>query len=124
MSEMLNGGGPKLFAISSGSTGQALFVEPGSAARGKGVLITRLRRRKTHGIPERTSTRRSSPLRLQTSKEETRALEWTERVLREYVTQDLKPDVVFDWLTEPTANSILTAPDHRRAWRASSDSRP
>jgi len=92
MSEMLTARGLKFVAFSSGSTGQALLLNRKCSAV-KSPLKRRLRRRKTHANPN-DITRRSSAASaiFQNSKEEDKALEWTERVLREYVLKDLKPD--------------------------------
>lgn len=41
------------------------------------------------------------------------AVDWTERVLREYVLSDVKPDVVLNWFTEPDGSrqGALSRPD-------------
>jgi hypothetical protein len=46
-------------------------------------------------------------------------VDYAERVLREYVLTDLKPDVVLNWFTDRTAPSTSTRPARRRHSRPS-----
>ena len=106
IAELLEQAGRKMVAVSSGSTGSAILLAPKSP-RGIGTVINGdffpgtkvaypdavseavLKRfgaaPKKGGAPDRFDA----------------AVDWSMQVLREYVLPELKPAVIFTWLTEP-----------------------
>lgn len=101
LSEILTTRGLKFVAVSSGSTGQALLLNS-EVQGGHGVLInggfdggSRV------AYPDDVSREILSRFGPVPGGEDLKALEWTERVLRDYVLPALQPDIVIDWLTEP-----------------------
>jgi arylsulfatase A-like enzyme len=106
LGEILAERGKSLAVVSSGSTGSALLVNP-RAPKGVGVLVNAFWEpgvrvafpdtvndailRRFSAAPKKGGAR--DPYVEQVS--------WTERVLRDYVLPDLKPDVIVNWLTEP-----------------------
>jgi arylsulfatase A-like enzyme len=101
LSEILTARGLKFVAVSSGSTGQALLLNS-EVQRGNGVLINGgLDGGSRVAYPDDVSREILSRFGPDPGREDPRALEWTERLLREYALPTLQPDVVIDWLTEP-----------------------
>jgi predicted AlkP superfamily pyrophosphatase or phosphodiesterase len=101
VSELLTEHGLRFVAISSGSTGQAFLLNP-EVQRGDGVLINGgFEGGKRAAYPDHVSRDILSRFGAEPTHEDQQALDWTERILREYVLTELRPDVVFDWLTEP-----------------------
>ncbi|MBO0751733.1 MAG: alkaline phosphatase family protein [Bradyrhizobiaceae bacterium] len=106
LGEILREHGRTLAAVSSGSTGSALLTNA-RAPQGVGVLINgyfepgvRVAfpdvvndeiRRRFGPAPER-----AGPTQAQDG-----SVAWTQRVLRDYVLPDVRPDVIINWLTEP-----------------------
>jgi predicted AlkP superfamily pyrophosphatase or phosphodiesterase len=106
LGEILAERGKTLAVVSSGSTGSALLVNP-RAPKGVGVLVNAYWEpgvrvafpdtvddailRRFPAAPKKGGAQ--DPYGAQVS--------WTERVLRDYVLPDLKPDVIVNWLTEP-----------------------
>ena len=106
LGEILAERGKRLAAVSSGSTGQALLLNP-RAPKGVGVTVNgywepgvrvafppdandSVLQRFGKAPPRGGATAADDP-----------AVAWTQNVLRDYVLPELKPDVVFNWLTEP-----------------------
>ena len=106
LGEKLAERGKGLAAVSSGSTGQVLLLNP-RAPKGIGVLVNGYWEPGTRvAFPEAVSDailRRfgAAPLRGGATASDDPAVAWTQRVLRDYVLPELKPDVVINWLTEP-----------------------
>ncbi len=106
LAERLHARGLALAGVSSGSTGSAFLLNP-KAPDGVGALVNGyLDPGKTVAYPAAVSEamlarsarrRRSSPA----ARASTPSVNWTQRVLREYVLPELAPDVVINWLTEP-----------------------
>jgi predicted AlkP superfamily pyrophosphatase or phosphodiesterase len=98
--------GKRLAAVSSGSTGSALLLNP-RAPRGVGVLVNGyLEPGRRVAWPDEVSDAilahfGAAPARGGAAEPDDAAVAWTERVLREHVLPELKPDVVINWLTEP-----------------------
>jgi predicted AlkP superfamily pyrophosphatase or phosphodiesterase len=95
-----------LAVVSSGSTGSALLANP-RAPKGVGVLVNAYwEPGKRVAFPDAANEailqrfppapRRGGAL---DSYDET--VSWTQRVLRDYVLSEVKPDLVINWLTEP-----------------------
>jgi predicted AlkP superfamily pyrophosphatase or phosphodiesterase len=106
LAEILAERGKKLAVVSSGTTGSALLVNP-RAPKGIGILVNAFwEPGKRVAFPDAANDailRRFPPAPekggiLDPSNEE---VSWTQRVLRDYVLAELRPDVVFNWLTEP-----------------------
>jgi predicted AlkP superfamily pyrophosphatase or phosphodiesterase len=113
LGEILQERGKRLAAVSSGSTGSALLTNP-RAPRGIGVLIDGYWEPGV-ALPQAVSDevlRRFGPppARGGVSEPQDSSVAWTQRVLRDYVLPDLKPDVVINWLTEPDHIQHATGP--------------
>jgi predicted AlkP superfamily pyrophosphatase or phosphodiesterase len=100
LAEILKAQGLTFVAASSGSTGSAFVMNP-LAPDGVGTLISAgFEPGKRVAFPDSVSEailRRFGPA---PSEEGAKGMDWTERVLREYVVPELHPDVLMDWLTE------------------------
>ncbi|MEC4819084.1 MAG: alkaline phosphatase family protein [Scytonema sp. PMC 1069.18] len=109
LGEHLQENGMKLAAVSSGSTGSALLLNPRSITNNVGILINGyFDPGKLVAFPSEInqtilSRFGAAPPDKDTNKDNqyNEAVDWTEQVLREYVLPDIKPDVVLNWLTEP-----------------------
>jgi predicted AlkP superfamily pyrophosphatase or phosphodiesterase len=106
LAEILAERGKRLAAVSSGSTGQALLLNP-RAPKGVGVLVNGywepgVRVAFPPVVNDAVLARFGpAPARGGASASDDAAVAWTQGVLRDYVLPELKPDVVFNWLTEP-----------------------
>lgn len=106
LAEILAERGKTLAAISSGSTGAALLVNP-RAPRGIGVLVngswepgTRVAFPDT--VNEAVLRRFPAAPREGGARDSfIPAVNWTQRVLSEYLLPEVKPDVIVNWITEP-----------------------
>ena len=111
LAERLHAHGRRLAAVSSGSTGSALLLNPRAAA-GIGLLVNGyLEPGRTVAHPAEASAAilaRFGPAPAKASGRYDTAVAWTQRVLREHVLPDLRPDVVIDWLTEPDHTQHMT----------------
>lgn len=104
IAEMAGESGHRYVAVSSGSTGSALLMAP-RAPRGSGTVING-DFGASAGWPEsvagEVARRFGRPAKKGGAKENYNAqVDWSMRVLREYVLPHLKPDVVYVWTTEP-----------------------
>ena len=106
LGEILAERGKRLAAVSSGSTGQALLLNP-RAPKGSGILINGYWEPGVRvAFPPQVSDTvlqrfGPAPARGGTTASDDAAVAWTQRVLRDYVLPELKPDVIINWLTEP-----------------------
>jgi hypothetical protein len=106
LAEILAERGKRLAVASSGSTGQALLLNP-RAPKGVGVLLNGywepgVRVAFPSMVNDAVLARFGpAPARGGASASDDAAVAWTQGVLRDYVLPELKPDVVFNWLTEP-----------------------
>lgn len=106
LAERLHDRGLRLVGVSSGSTGSAFLLNPRAPA-GIGVVINGyFDPGKTVAYPAEVSEAILSrfgpaPVKAPGAARYDASVTWTERVLREYVLPDLRPDVVINWLTEP-----------------------
>jgi arylsulfatase A-like enzyme len=106
LAERLHARGLALAAVSSGSTGSAFLLNPKSPD-GVGALVNGyLDPGKTVGYPSAVSEAvlarfGPAPPKQPGGARFDAAVNWTQRVLREYVLPELAPDVVINWLTEP-----------------------
>ena len=113
LGEILQESGKRLAAVSSGSTGSALLTNP-RAPRGVGVLIDGYWQPGV-ALPQSVSDEVLArfgppPVRGGASEPQDSSVAWTQRVLRDYVLPDLKPDVVINWMTEPDHIQHATGP--------------
>ena len=106
LGEILAERGKTLAVVSSGTTGSALLVNP-RAPKGVGVLVNASWEPGVRvAFPDAVNDailRRFPPAPRKGGARDpyVEQVSWTERVLREYVLSDLKPDVIVNWLTEP-----------------------
>ena len=105
LAERLQAHGLRLAAVSSGSTGSAFLLNP-RAPSGTGVLVNGyLDPGQNVAYPAAVNaailgTFGPAPGKGSADRYDA-AVAWTQRVLREYVLSELRPDVVVNWLTEP-----------------------
>ena len=101
LAEYLKARGLKFTAVSSGSTGSALLLNH-RAPEGVGVLVNgNFDPGRRVAYPDETNSIILSRFGTAPKEENSEAVDWADRVLREYVLPELKPDVVIDWQTEP-----------------------
>ena len=101
LAERLRERGIRFVAISSGSTGNALLLNH-RAPDGIGVLVNgNFDPGKRVAYPDETNAVILSRFGLAPSEEGSSLVDWSDRVLREYLLPELKPEVVIDWQTEP-----------------------
>jgi arylsulfatase A-like enzyme len=124
LAERLETRGLRLAAVSSGSTGSAFLLNP-RAPDGVGTLVNGyFDPGKTVAYPADASATilerfGAAPAKAGTGRYDA-AVAWTQRVLREYVLPELRPDVVINWLTEPDHSQHTVgvgSPDAREALR-------
>lgn len=101
LAERLTERGLRFAALSSGSTGNALLLNH-RAPEGIGVLVNgNFDPGRRIAYPDASNTAILSRFGPAPNEEGSSLVDWTDRVLREYILPDLKPDVVIDWQTEP-----------------------
>jgi len=106
LGELLHARGMKMAAVSSGSTGQSLLLNP-RAPKGVGILINgdfepgSLVAYPPNVNSEILSRFGPAPRKGGAKNPHDPSVNWTEEVLREYVIPELQPDVVLNWLGEP-----------------------
>jgi len=106
LGEILAERGKSLAIVSSGTTGSALLVNP-RAPNGVGMLVNGYWEPGVRvAFPDAANEailRRfpAAPKKGGARDPYVEQVSWTERVLRDYVLTDLKPDVIVNWLTEP-----------------------
>jgi arylsulfatase A-like enzyme len=101
MADRLKAHGIRFAAVSSGSTGSALLLNH-RAPEGVGVVVNgNFDPGKRVAYPDDVSAAILSRFGKAPREENSAAVDWADRVLREYVLPELKPDVVIDWQTEP-----------------------
>lgn len=106
LGEILAERGKTLAVVSSGTTGSALLVNP-RAPKGVGVLVNAswepgVRVAFPDAVNEAILRRfPAAPRKGGASDPYVEQVSWTERVLRDYVLPDLRPDVIVNWMTEP-----------------------
>src|SRR5882757_6162274 len=104
--ELLAERGKTLAVVSSGSTGSALLVNP-RAPNGTGILFNAFWEPGVRiAFPDAVNDailRRfpAAPKKGGAKDPYVEQVSWTEKVLRDYVLPELKPDVIVNWLTEP-----------------------
>lgn len=108
MAERLHERGMKFVAVSSGSTGSALLLNP-RAPEGIGVLINgSFEPGRRVAYPDDINTTILSRFGAAPTEENSVAVDWADRVLRDYVLKELRPDVLIDWQTEPDGSEHRT----------------
>jgi predicted AlkP superfamily pyrophosphatase or phosphodiesterase len=101
LAERLHERGIRFAAVSSGSTGNALLLSHRSP-EGIGVLVNgHFDPDRRVAYPDETSAVILSRFGPAPRDEGSPLVDWSDRVLREYVLPELKPEVVIDWQTEP-----------------------
>jgi arylsulfatase A-like enzyme len=106
LAEILAQRGKTLAVVSSGTTGSALLANP-RAPKGVGVLVNAFwepgERVAFPDAANEAILHRFPPAPQKGGNLDpySEQVSWTQRVLRDYVLAELKPDVVVNWLTEP-----------------------
>ncbi|HEY0337474.1 MAG TPA: alkaline phosphatase family protein [Burkholderiales bacterium] len=106
IAEVLDRAGRKMIALSAGSTGSALLMAP-KAHRGTGTVINGdFFPGKKVAYPDKTSEAvlqrfGPQPKKGGATDRYDAATDWAMEVLREYILPELRPEVVFTWMTEP-----------------------
>ena len=105
IAELLAATGKKMVAVSSGGTGSALLLSP-KAPRGTGIVIADFQPGVQMAFPEAESAAvlkavGPAPKKGGAKDDHDASVNWVMQVLRDYVLPELRPTVVFTWLTEP-----------------------
>jgi arylsulfatase A-like enzyme len=105
LAERLATRGLRLAGVSSGSTGSAFLLNPRAPAGVGTVVNGYFDPGKTVAYPADSSVAilarfGPAPAKVGAGRYDA-SVAWTQRVLREYVLPELRPDVVINWLTEP-----------------------
>ena len=106
IAELLARSGQNMVVVSSGSTGSALLLAP-QAQRGTGTVINGdFYPGKKVAFPDAVSEavlKRFGPAPVKGGAKDgyDASVDWSMEVLREYVLPELRPKVVFTWMTEP-----------------------
>lgn len=101
LGELLTKQGKTFVVVSSGSTGGATLLAP-EARHGVATVINgSLNDGKNVAYPEKVDAAVKAKFGQVGSDHGLESLVWAEKVLHEYVLPELKPDVLFDWMTEP-----------------------
>ncbi len=125
LAERLQERGLRFAAICSGSTGNALLLNP-QASQGVGVLINgyfdsgRVAAYPANVNREVLDRFGAAPSQADPHENVNAAVDWTEQILRNYVLPELKPDVVIDWQSEPDDTQHpkgVTSPEALKALR-------
>jgi arylsulfatase A-like enzyme len=126
LGERLTEAGRRVVAIGSGSSGATLLLNPRAARSDVGVMINAgdvgPSRPFTYpaSVGDEIRARFGAPPTAEGEPNFDAKVAYTERVLRQYVLTDLKPDVVLNWFTEPdhTQHAFGTgAPETRETIR-------
>lgn len=106
LSELLGRSGRKMVVVSSGSTGSAILLAP-AAHRGIGSVINGdFAPGKLMAYPAALSEAvmqrfGAAPSKGGATDRYDESVDWSMKVLRDYVLPDMRPSVVFTWMTEP-----------------------
>jgi predicted AlkP superfamily pyrophosphatase or phosphodiesterase len=101
LGEHLHEKGIRFAAVSSGSTGNALLLNH-RAPQGVGVLVNgAFDPGRRVAYPDDVNAAIISRFGAAPREEGSALVDWTDRVLREYILPELRPEVVLDWQTEP-----------------------
>jgi arylsulfatase A-like enzyme len=101
LAERLLERGIRFAAVSSGSTGSALLLSH-RAPEGISVLVNgNFDPGRRVAYPDESNAVILSRFGPAPREEDNSAVDWADRVLREYVLPELRPEVVIDWQTEP-----------------------
>jgi len=101
LAERLHQRGMRFAAVSSGSTGSALLLNH-RAPEGIGVLVNgKFDPGRRVAYPDESNAVILSRFSPAPSGDGNSWVDWSDRVLREYVLPELQPEVVIDWQTEP-----------------------
>ncbi len=118
LAERLAERGLRFAAVSSGSTGNALLLSH-RAPEGIGVLVNgNFDPGRRVAYPDDTNAAILSRFGPAPKEEDSTFVDWSDRVLREYVLPELKPEVVIDWQTEPDGSQhqySTGSPEARKA---------
>jgi arylsulfatase A-like enzyme len=123
LAERLQERGIRFAAVSSGSTGSALLLNH-RAPEGIGVLVNgKFDPGRRVAYPDESNAVILSRFSPTPSGDGNSWVDWADRVLREYVLPELKPDVVINWQTEPddAQHSHSTGSPEARKALANSD---
>lgn len=125
LAERLHARGLRLAGVSSGSTGSAFLLNPRAPAGIGAVVNGYFDPGKIVAYPGEANEAilarfGPAPVKAAGAARYDASVTWTQRVLREYVLPELRPDVVINWLTEPDHSQHhggVGSPDSREALR-------
>lgn len=101
LAERVTAAGLTFVAVSSGTTGSGFVLNP-EARNGVGTLIMPgLEPGVRVAFPDAANRDVHKKFDEPADNQPRTRLQWTERVVRDYVLPELRPDVLVDWLTEP-----------------------
>lgn len=101
LAERVTAAGLTFVAVSSGTTGSGFVLNP-EARHGVGTLIMPgLEPGVRVAFPDAANRDVLKKFDEPANEQPRTRLEWAERVVRDYVLPELRPDVLVDWLTEP-----------------------
>ena len=101
LGERLTERGLSFAAVSSGSTGSALLLNH-RAPEGIGLVVNgKFEPGRRVAYPDKYNAVILSRFGPGPGEEDSSSVDWADRVLREYVLPEIKPDVIIDWQTEP-----------------------
>ena len=106
LAERLHAAGKKLVAVSSGSSGSAYLLNH-RAAQGVGALVSGYLEDSDGRVafPDDVNSAILERVGAPPSKDGeaggSASVDWTQRVLTEYILPEIKPDVILNWFTEP-----------------------
>lgn len=122
LGERLTEKGIGFAAVSSGSTGNALLLNH-RAPKGIGILVNgHFEPGRRVAFPDRVNSEILSRFGAAPGEESSPLVDWTDRVLRDYILPEHRPAVVIDWLTEPDGAQHRYGVDSPEARRALSNS--
>jgi arylsulfatase A-like enzyme len=101
LAERLTLRGRSFVAVSSGSTGSGFVLNPEAPRGVASLLIGGLEPATLAAFPKPLNDLVFAKFGAAPTTEGRARLDWTERVVREHVLPEMKPDVLIDWLTEP-----------------------
>ncbi len=108
LAEALQTAGLNYVAVGSGSTGGTFLLNP-MAPKGVGAIVNGgFDEDKRAAWPDKADQEIRARFGIQKPDVGPPSLLWTERVVRDYVLTDLKPQVMIDWYTEPDTTQHRT----------------
>ena len=118
LADRLTERGISFAAVSSGSTGSALLLNH-RAPEGIGLVVNgKFEPGRRVAYPDKFNAAILSRFGPGPGEEDSSSVDWADRVLREYVLPEIKPDVIINWQTEPDGSQhrySTSSPEARKA---------